>query len=67
MLYLFSRNHLCTLYFKGGGILKVLTNNQFKYAIFKPNNNKNTEKTIFIYPGWGGSIDHYFNLAEKLV
>lgn len=51
MLYLFSRNHLCTLHFKGGGILKVLTNNQFKYAIFKPNNNKNTEKTIFIYPG----------------
>lgn len=44
--------------------MKVITNNQFKSTIFKPNNN--IGKTIFIYHGWGGSIDHYFSLAEKL-
>lgn len=46
--------------------MNVVINKQFKYTIFKSSNNA-TCKTIFIYHGWGGSIEHYFSLGEKLV
>lgn len=46
--------------------MKVVTSNQFKYIIVKPNNTNNTGKTLFIYHGWGSNIDQYVSLAEIL-